>query len=69
VDDALTLLAPPDGAEVLGPVEVADDESRVVVRVPRAQGRALSAALGELQRLRSSRKLAAVRIQVDPPSL
>jgi primosomal protein N' (replication factor Y) len=69
VDDALTLLAPPDGAEVLGPVEVADDESRLVVRVPRAQGRALACALGELQRARSSRKLAAVRIQVDPPSL
>jgi primosomal protein N' (replication factor Y) len=69
VDDALTLLAPPDGAEVLGPVEVGDDESRVVVRVPRAQGRALSGALGELQRVRSSRKLAAVRIQVDPQTL
>ncbi|WP_395658711.1 primosomal protein N' [Nocardioides sp.] len=69
VDDALTLLVAPAGAEVLGPVDVADGESRVVVRVPRAQGAGLSAALRELQRLRSSRKLQAVRIQVDPPTL
>ncbi|MCB0895312.1 MAG: primosomal protein N' [Nocardioides sp.] len=69
VDDAATLLAPPPGAEVLGPVDLADGESRVVVRVPRAQGAALSAALAELQRLRSSRKLDAVRVQVDPPTL
>jgi primosomal protein N' (replication factor Y) len=34
--------------------------------VPRAAGPALSAALGELQRVRSARKLDAVRIQVDP---
>ena len=44
-------------------------ESRVVVRVPRAEGADLSRALGELQRLRSARKLDAVRIQVDPPTL
>ncbi len=68
VDDALTLLAAPDGAEVLGPVPVGDD-SRVIVRVPRAQGAALSAALGEVQRVRSARKLDAVRIQVDPVAL
>lgn len=69
VDDALTLLAAPASAEVLGPVDVAEGESRVVVRVPRAEGGALSLALGELQRIRSARKLDAVRIQVDPPSL
>jgi primosomal protein N' (replication factor Y) len=40
-----------------------------VVRVPRAHGAALSAALGDLQRTRSSRKLTAVRIQVDPVAL
>jgi primosomal protein N' (replication factor Y) len=50
-------------------VDVADGESRVVVRVPRAHGTELSASLLELQRLRSSRKLDAVRIQVDPPML
>lgn len=71
VDDALVLLEVPEPAEVLGPVELPDDEGRcrVVVRVPRAQGQALSRALGDLQRMRSSRKLDPVRIQVDPPSL
>jgi primosomal protein N' (replication factor Y) len=72
VDDALTLLDVPADAEVLGPVPTSSDpepESRVVVRVPRARGTALSQALGELQRVRSSRKLDAVRIQVDPLTL
>lgn len=72
VDDALTLLAAPASAEVLGPVPLGpepDAEHRVVVRVPRAEGPALSLALGELQRVRSARKLDAVRIQVDPPTL
>ncbi len=66
VDDAVTLLAAPPGAEVLGPVPLADGEERLVVRVPRTHGAALSRALDELQRIRSSRKLDAVRIQVDP---
>ncbi|ANH39438.1 Primosomal protein N' [Nocardioides dokdonensis FR1436] len=71
IDDALVLLEAPESAEVLGPVELPEDEgrSRVVVRVPRHQGGALSQALGDLQRMRSSRKLDPVRIQVDPPSL
>ena len=69
VDDALTLLDAPPGAEVLGPVDLGEGECRVVVRVPRAQGPALSHALGQLQRVRSSRKLDAVRIQVDPLTL
>jgi primosomal protein N' (replication factor Y) len=72
VDDALTLLELPEPAEVLGPVPVegaAEPESRVVVRVPRTSGAALSDALGELQRIRSARKLDAVRVQVDPHTL
>jgi primosomal protein N' (replication factor Y) len=69
VDDALTLLAPPEAAEVLGPVPVSEHEVRVVVRVPRARGPELSAALLELQQVRSARKLDAVRVQVDPMSL
>jgi primosomal protein N' (replication factor Y) len=69
VDDALTLLDRPPGAEVLGPVPVDEGESRVVVRVPRAQGPALSRPLGEVQRVRSARKLDPVRIQVDPVTL
>ena len=70
VDDALTLLAPPVGFELLGPVPFgADGESRAVLRVPRSHGLDLSRALGEVQRVRSARKLDAVRIQVDPPTL
>jgi primosomal protein N' (replication factor Y) (superfamily II helicase) len=70
VDDALTLLAPPPSAEVLGPVDVVDPAgSRAVIRVPRADGAALSRSLAELQRLRSARKLDPVRVQLDPPSL
>ena len=51
VDDALTLLDRPPGTEVLGPVQVDDGESRLVVRAPRGQGSALSRALGEVQRV------------------
>ena len=69
LDDALRLLDPPPGAEVLGPVDLEEGESRVVVRVPRSRGRELSRSLGELQRLRSSRKLDAIRVRVDPPTL
>ncbi len=69
VDDALTLLDRPPGTEVLGPVEVDDGASRLVVRVPRAHAAALSHALGEVQRVRSARKLDPVRIQVDPLSI
>ncbi|MCK9822895.1 primosomal protein N' [Nocardioides cavernae] len=68
IDDVLHLLDLPEGAEVLGPVPV-DDEQRVLFRVPWAQGGALSQALGDLQRLRSARKLDPVRIQVDPLSI
>ncbi|WGL50466.1 primosomal protein N' [Nocardioides sp. BP30] len=73
--DARTLLTLPEHAELLGPVPVDEQEEgeegeqRLIVRVPRTEGAALSAALGELQRLRSARRLEAVRIQVDPPSL
>ncbi|MEX0429241.1 primosomal protein N' [Nocardioides sp. DS6] len=73
VDDALTLLALPAGGEVLGPVPHEggrdSEEWRAVVRAPRAHATALSSALGELQRVRSARKLDPVRVQVDPPSL
>lgn len=65
LDDALHLLDLPEGAEVLGPVPV-DDEHRILLRVPWMRGAALSLALGDLQRLRSARKLDPVRIQVDP---
>ncbi len=67
LDDLLALVALPETAEILGPVPTADPEvERLVLRVPRSQGRALAHALGEAQRLRSARKLEPVRIQVDP---
>ncbi len=82
VEEALGLLTLPSGAEVLGPVPQPagpgkdqgpgrDErpEWRAVVRAPRARGAALSAALREMQRLRSARKLEAVRVQVDPAAL
>jgi primosomal protein N' (replication factor Y) len=62
----------PEPVELLGPVPLPradrDDEpsSRLVVRVPRARGVALSRALVLLQSFRSTRKLAAVRVQIDP---
>nr|WP_260174037.1 primosomal protein N' [Nocardioides albus] len=74
LDDALTLLALPPGAEVLGPApaeptSTGDARLRAVVRVPRSLGVRLTEALGELQRVRSARKLDPVRVQVDPPTL
>ena len=74
LDDALTLLDLPEGAEVLGPVPTVTvtgtvEQHRVVLRVPSSQGVGLSRALGELQRVRSARKLEPVRIQVDPVSI
>ncbi|WP_328530398.1 primosomal protein N' [Nocardioides sp. NBC_00368] len=74
LDDALTLLALPPGAEVLGPVpaeptSTGEPRLRAVVRVPRSLGTKLTEALGELQRVRSARKLDPVRVQVDPPTL
>ena len=60
VDDVLTLLTRPEGTEVLGPVPV--DGSSPARSAPSsgcraAQGAALSDALGEVQRVRSARKL------------
>ena len=72
IDDALTLTTLPASAEVLGPVPHGPPEAgewRAVLRVPRVQGSALSLALGEMQRVRSARKLEAIRVQVDPTSL
>ena len=68
LDDALTVLALPEHAEVLGPV-AAGEQHRVVLRVPRRDGPALAASLAELQRVRSARKLEPVRIQLDPATL
>ena len=66
-------------AELLGPVPLPqeeidrshdrgsdDDLARLVLRVPRSEGAALSAALADLQRGRSARKQPHVRVEVDP---
>lgn len=73
VDDALSVLALPPGAEVLGPVAVRGgpeseaDLVRMVVRVPRRAGLALAHGLREMQAGRSARKLPVVRVHLDPP--
>jgi primosomal protein N' (replication factor Y) len=63
----------PPGAEVLGPVaatgRVSDEApvERMIVRVPRTDGRALAAALHAAAGVRSARKEpGSVRVQVDP---
>ena len=71
---ALSTLQLPAGAEVLGPVPLqgaANDEAevRAVVKVPRADGPLLARALVEMQGVRSAKKMAAVRVQVDPVGL
>jgi primosomal protein N' (replication factor Y) len=66
----------PEAAEVLGPVEVpsrtagVDEVQRLIVRVPRRQGRELAAALHAAAGVRSAHKDAGpVRVQVDPLEL
>lgn len=72
---ALGSLRLPPGAEVLGPVPVADRardgpaHHRAVVRVPRAAGAELARTLREMQGVRSAKKLPPVRVQVDPVAL
>jgi primosomal protein N' (replication factor Y) len=69
VADALTQLVLPSSAQVFGPVDEAADTARVVVRMPRSRGAQLSRALQQMQAVRSARKLAPVRVQVDPDEL
>ena len=70
VDDALTLLAPPTAPSCSARCRSGRRRGRgpwsacPARRAPRSPR-----ALGELQRVRSARKLDAVRVQVDPPSL
>jgi primosomal protein N' (replication factor Y) len=77
---AIPTLALPPGAEVLGPVPegigvgaaqpmTPPTTQRYVIRVPRASGADLSAALLRLQAQRSARKEPHLRVEVDPVSL
>jgi primosomal protein N' (replication factor Y) len=59
----------PADAEILGPVPRPDDLERLLVRVPRAQGRALAAALQAVTRVRSARKDPVVRVRLDPADI
>jgi primosomal protein N' (replication factor Y) len=73
LERALATLSLPAGAEVLGPVPdgegPASTTQRYVVRVPRASGPDLSAALVRLQAQRSARKEPHLRVEVDPAAL
>jgi len=75
LEEVEAALGLPPAAEVLGPVPLPHEEidrgsddalARLVLRVPRAEGPALSAALADLQRGRSARKQPHVRVEVDP---
>ncbi|HEU4675345.1 MAG TPA: primosome assembly protein PriA, partial [Motilibacteraceae bacterium] len=79
VEELLALTELPPGADVLGPVPVetpggrpraVGEEQRAVIRVPRAHGAALAAALKAGQGVRSARKGGEhVRVQIDPLDL
>jgi primosomal protein N' (replication factor Y) len=60
----------PAAAEVLGPVPAKDTAERLIVRVPRRQGRALAAALHAAAGVRSAHKdPGPVRVQIDPQEI
>ncbi|MFI9551557.1 primosomal protein N' [Nonomuraea endophytica] len=60
----------PDEAQVLGPVQVDDERERAMIRVPRASGGVLAAALKGATGVRAARKAAdVVRVSVDPLDL
>jgi primosomal protein N' (replication factor Y) len=73
VAELLGLAGLPDHVEVLGPTLSAGADPptvRAVLRIPRAQGAALAAALRAAAGVRSARKSpGAVRIQIDPVEL
>jgi len=65
IADLLGAARLPPTAELLGPVPAGDGE-RMLVRVPRADGRALASALAAAQAVRTARKAAdPVRVQLD----
>lgn len=69
IAELLSLASLPRGAEVLGPTPV-DDVVRTVIRVPRALGPELAAALRSAAGVRSARRSGwPVRIRIDPIDL
>jgi primosomal protein N' (replication factor Y) (superfamily II helicase) len=70
VADLVAAARLPDGAELLGPVPAGEGQERMLVRVPRSAGHALSDALHAAAGVRSARKAPdPVRIQIDPLEL
>jgi primosomal protein N' (replication factor Y) len=77
LDDFMTALALPEGAEILGPTQLPGGEGelreavhRVLIRLPRVGGRRLAEALTATQGVRSARKAPAhVRVRIDPIDL
>jgi len=72
LDDLLSLLSLPRGAEVLGPMPASGDASRAraLVRTTAGAGRDLSRALQEASGVRSAAKRGGhVRVRVDPVDL
>jgi primosomal protein N' (replication factor Y) len=70
VTDLLAATTLPEGADLLGPVPVADERERLLIRAPRSAAAALAAALAGAQALRSARKAAdPVRVELDPLDL
>jgi primosomal protein N' (replication factor Y) len=70
VADLLAAARLPATAQVLGPVPVGESAERMLVRVPRTDGRALAAALTAAQSVRSARKAVdPVRVRLDPLDL
>jgi primosomal protein N' (replication factor Y) len=66
ITEALAALDLPHYAELLGPVEVADGQVRLVVRTAQQRGAGMTKALTRLQAARSSRKQPPIRVHVDP---
>ena len=70
VADLLDAARLPASAEPLGPVPAGDGAERLLLRVPRADGTALAAALHAAAAVRSARKAPdPVRVQLDPLEL
>jgi primosomal protein N' (replication factor Y) len=70
VEAALRLAQLPESVERLGPLQVADDAVRVLLRCPLDQRAPLAEALAAMKAVRSARKEgAALQVRVDPPDL
>lgn len=70
VNEAILSLALPASAQILGPVPLANDEERAIVRIERAKGAELAEAFRVLASSRSARKVQGkLRIRLDPREL